>query len=177
MMRLFPTITNKKLAPEVEVTITNSISTPPPCSNCSEIPSDNVVIANEKYPILCPTKGCEFNFCSPCLTTMLSNFYVDGRGLSLRELNIPSDDGENGQTNHEFVACQLNCPKCGKPFCVSVEDVLMLRRAVVWRRALKDTCDEELNASELREKYYWNETRLSGLKLAETRYANESMKE
>jgi len=108
---------------------------------------------------------------------MLSNFHVDGGALSIRQVNIQSVDGANDDKNNEFVACQLDCPKCVKPFCVSVEDVLMLRRAVVWKRALKGMNDEELNASELREKYYWNETRLDELKLAETRYANESIEE
>eukprot|EP00555_Chaetoceros_dichaeta_P010793 CAMPEP_0198264648 /NCGR_PEP_ID=MMETSP1447-20131203/16278_1 /TAXON_ID=420782 /ORGANISM="Chaetoceros dichaeta, Strain CCMP1751" /LENGTH=109 /DNA_ID=CAMNT_0043953649 /DNA_START=275 /DNA_END=604 /DNA_ORIENTATION=- len=107
---------------------------------------------------------------------MLSNFYEDGGGVQLRHVSNSSDGRENNDENtNESVDLHLNCPTCKNPFCVSVEDVLMLRRAVVWRRALRNASDEELSASELREKYYWNETRLSEMKLAETRYENNAV--
>merc|ERR1719491_2188216 len=104
---------------------------------------------------------------------MLSNFYDDGGGLQVRPIsNSPHAGANSDKSTNEPVDLQLNCPKCKQPFCVSVEDVLMLRRAVVWRRALRNVKDQELSASELREKYYWNETRLSEMKLAETCYEN-----
>jgi len=92
--------------------------------------------------------------------------------LQLRQVPDSADDRDD--SGNEFSELNLNCPKCDKPFCISVEDVLMLRRSVVWRRTLKNVNDGELSATELREKYYWNDTRQSEMKLAETRYENVS---
>jgi len=143
------------------------------CPVCLENQSNDISIANRKYPILCRTKECDFNVCSPCLTTMLSNFYEDGGGLQLRQVPSLSDNQANG-SGIEVSKLNLDCPKCEKPFCVSVEDVLMLRRSVAWRRTLRDMNDGELSATELREKYYWSDERLSEAKLVETRYENVS---
>lgn len=186
-------VMNNIPAPQSHAPVTsgnNSDSLSSRCPTCSEIPPLDISIANEKYPIICSTKGCEFNnacICSPCLTTMLSNVFEDGGGLELRQVTISSDEAMNdahgtdekvNDTNeNDLTELLLNCPKCIKPFCVSVEDVLMLRRAIVWRRTLSDMRDEELSASELREKYHWDETRLAELKLAEARYAIDFARE
>jgi len=129
------------------------------CPICDESPSQNAIAANEKYPILCSTAECEYNMCSSCISQMLSS--------SQEELRIQASDGND-------FSLELNCPNCRGKFSILLEDVLMLRRAEIWRLELCDQKDMELSASELREKYFWDETQLSELALAESRYNKDS---
>lgn len=136
-----------------------TLSLSSPCELCDVIPSQNANAANDKYPVLCSTEKCQYNICSFCISQLLSN--------SRDESPLQASDG-----NHFNL--KLQCPNCRGDFCVSLEDVLLLRRGEVWKLELENVSDMELSASDLREKYIWDQKLIEELRLAGTRYVKVS---
>lgn len=152
---------SKVLVPMESSNIDKSENAPSlsPCPLCDEVPLHNDETANNKYPVLCSTAECNYNLCSECLSQLLTD--------SQEKSPLQGSDGNKFNL-------KLHCPNCRGHFCVKLEDVLLLRRAEVWSE-LKNVNDMDLSASDLREKHYWDEERLQKLKLAETRYSNDSI--
>jgi len=130
-----------------------------PCELCDVTPSHTAEAANDKYPVLCSTLECQYKICSFCLSQLLSN--------SREESPLQASDGNKFNL-------KLLCPNCRGHYCVSLVDVLLLRRRQVWRHELENSNDMELSASDLREKYIWDEKLIEELRLAETRYVKNS---
>jgi len=127
------------------------------CPLCNETPpSISIDIANEKYPIVCSSKECHYNLCSPCTTQLLVSSCTTTEASDGNEYDV-----------------KLQCPNSRSKFAVNLQDVLLLRRYNVWYTEIKNTNDADLSASELREKYYWyNEQRIKEYNIVKRRYTS-----
>lgn len=102
------------------------------------------------YEIKCPTRNCEFNFCSNC---------IEGLSRSAADGYQEASDGSNQ------VKVQMKCPQCREkyqsktyPSDIIVSSVLLLRKASSIQKLILDQVDSELSASELGVKHSFLKT-------------------
>jgi hypothetical protein len=125
------------------------------CPICSE----PMCAEDTIYPLLCETAVCHFNMCSSCSEKLLE--------ASHQGLQVASDGN--------LFSTKLQCPSCRGAFLVRLDDILILREYNIQER-LKSVKDSELNAKELRQKYYFADDNFNEIERAKDCYLRATMK-
>lgn len=95
---------------------------------------NNMKAADLSHPLQC-SNACGFNFCRPCIESLIVS---------------SKDDYKESSDGAMHVKIHLQCPNCRSDLSSTIRDTVLLRKAAHIKTCCSEGCDELLTASELR---------------------------